>query len=191
MALNKVLFINYSYAYGSTGRLVQDIGAALEKQGIETYYACKKATAHHKNLYMIGSKFVHLCAGLHSRVSGLQGYSCTAATQALITFMDQLKPDVIHLHNLHGNYINIHILFRWLSKQNCKIVWTLHDCWPLPVIVHILILLTEATVTSGKMELPAKNARIYTGILPVGFLIAAIKCSGIKLHFIPFLNYIS
>ena len=130
MALNKVLFINYSYAYGSTGRLVQDIGAALEKQGVETYYACKKATAHHKNLYMIGNKFVHLCAGLHSRVSGLQGYSCTAATQALITFMDQLKPDVIHLHNLHGNYINIHILFRWLSKQNCKIVWTLHDCWP-------------------------------------------------------------
>ncbi|MBR5316977.1 MAG: glycosyltransferase [Lachnospiraceae bacterium] len=39
-------------------------------------------------------------------------------------------PDVLWLHNLHGYYINIEMLFEWIKKHpELEVKWTLHDCW--------------------------------------------------------------
>ena len=52
-------------------------------------------------------------------------------TWCLIRYMERIKPDIVHLHNIHGHYLNYNMLFRYLKKQKCQVVWTFHDCWPI------------------------------------------------------------
>lgn len=66
---------------------------------------------------------------LQTRLDGRAGFHSKAATKRLLKRLEEIKPDVVHLHNLHGYYINIEMLFNWLAEQNCKVEWTLHDCW--------------------------------------------------------------
>lgn len=67
---------------------------------------------------------------IQTRLDGRAGFHSKTATKRLLMLLDEIKPDVVHLHNLHGYYINIEMLFNWLAAQNCKVEWTLHDCWP-------------------------------------------------------------
>lgn len=64
-----------------------------------------------------------------TRLTGKQGYYSKRATKKLISYIKDIKPDIVHLHNLHSNYINLNILFRYLAKQDIATVITLHDCW--------------------------------------------------------------
>lgn len=64
-----------------------------------------------------------------SQLFDMQARSSYFATKRLIKKIDMYKPDIVHLHNLHGCYINIKLLFEYLSSINIPIVWTLHDCW--------------------------------------------------------------
>lgn len=66
---------------------------------------------------------------LQTRLDGRTGFHSKAATKRLLKRLDEIKPDVVHLHNLHGYYVNIEMLFNWLAEQDCKVEWTLHDCW--------------------------------------------------------------
>lgn len=125
----KVLFINYSYGIGSTGRLISELESVMDNAKYKVLVACKKTNVSKPEIYLIGNKVTHLAAGLYSRISGLQGYGCVVQTKKLVKWIKQEKPDIIHLHNLHGNYLNMRILFDFLKKYEGKIVWTLHDCW--------------------------------------------------------------
>lgn len=66
-----------------------------------------------------------------TRLDGRIGGHSKAATKELLTELDRINPDVVHLHNLHGYYLNIDMLFHWLAANDCEVRWTLHDCWPL------------------------------------------------------------
>lgn len=66
---------------------------------------------------------------LQTRLDGRAGFQSKAATKRLLKRLDEIRPDVVHLHNLHGYYVNIEMLFNWLAAQSCKVEWTLHDCW--------------------------------------------------------------
>ena len=68
---------------------------------------------------------------LRTRLDGRAGFHSKRATKRLLARLDQIAPDVVHLHNLHGYYLNIEMLFDWLSGHDCKVEWTLHDCWAL------------------------------------------------------------
>lgn len=60
-----------------------------------------------------------------------QGYSSFFQTRKLIRKLRQEKPDIIHLHNLHGYYLNLPVLFRYLTEEfKGRVFWTFHDCWP-------------------------------------------------------------
>ncbi len=79
--------------------------------------------------YRIGGKldtYVHL--GL-SRLTDRAGFFSRHATKKLITQLERYQPDLIHLHNLHGYYLNLPLLFDYLRKKDIPVVWTLHDCW--------------------------------------------------------------
>ena len=69
--------------------------------------------------------------GLQTRLFDSHGLGSQAATRKLVKQIDKIKPDIIHLHNLHGYYLNIEVLFKYLAVQNIPIVWTFHDCWPM------------------------------------------------------------
>ena len=66
---------------------------------------------------------------LQTRFDGKAGFHSKAATKRLLERLDEINPDVVHLHNLHGYYVNIEMLFEWLAAHDCKVEWTLHDCW--------------------------------------------------------------
>ena len=66
---------------------------------------------------------------LQTRLDGKAGFHSKAATKRLLARLDEINPDVVHLHNLHGYYLNVEMLFEWLAEHDCKVEWTLHDCW--------------------------------------------------------------
>lgn len=66
---------------------------------------------------------------LQTRVDGKAGFHSKGVTRRLLARLDKIDPDVVHLHILLGYYINVEMLFEWLAKHRCKVVWTLHDCW--------------------------------------------------------------
>ncbi len=124
----KVLQINAIYKNGSTGRTMWELHNFLTENEIESYIASPKPQGQDE-CYMIGDKLDWKKHALYSRVFGLQGYYSKASTKQLIEHIKKISPDVVHLRNLHANYINLKDLFSYLSKNDIPTVLTLHDCW--------------------------------------------------------------
>ena len=125
----KVLQINATYGYGSTGLIVRDIGDALEKNGDEAYFAYQSCLTPPDNGYRVGSGMDRKWHALLCRLTGMQGYFSKRATKRLIRHIAEVRPDVVHLHNLHSNYIHLNTLLSYLAKEDIATVVTLHDCW--------------------------------------------------------------
>jgi putative colanic acid biosynthesis glycosyltransferase len=125
----KIFKINTVYGFGSTGRSVREIGEMLLLQGHDYYVAYGQLTCDFENSFKIGSKFENHIHNALSRITGKQGYYTKKGTNELINYIKVFDPDIIHLGNLHGNYLNFKILFNYLAIANKPVVWTLHDCW--------------------------------------------------------------
>ena len=125
----KVLMINSVSGYGSTGSICVDIAMELERQGHECYIAYGQVTYGYKKGLKIGTKLENHLHNVGRRLIGKQGYYTVEGTKKLVNFIKSYDPDVIHLHNLHGNYLNLEILFDYLNEVQKPVVWTLHDCW--------------------------------------------------------------
>lgn len=128
----KILQINATYGSGSTGTIVRDIQQCCEEQGIECHVAYASSHLPLKEIHRgckVGNVASNKLHALLSRVNGQQGYFSFLPTLALLRYMRCLKPDVVHLHNMHSNYINLNMLLRYLAKHDIPTVVTLHDCW--------------------------------------------------------------
>ncbi|ETP67653.1 hypothetical protein G159_16265 [Planococcus glaciei CHR43] len=126
----KVLQINSVCGVGSTGRIATDIHSLLEEQGHESWIAYGRGEAKNcKNTIKIGSDFSNYKHVAKTRLLDKHGLGSKKATEIFIEKVKKLNPDIIHLHNIHGYYINIEVLFKYLKQANKKVVWTLHDCW--------------------------------------------------------------
>lgn len=127
----KILQINTVYRTGSTGRIVADLNEVLQMEGMESYIAYGRGVKiKRNNIIKIGNKIDCFIHGLASRVLDLHGFFSKRETEKFLRIIDELNPDIIHLHNLHGYYINIEKLFSYLKKTQKPVVWLLHDCWP-------------------------------------------------------------
>jgi len=125
----KVIEINATYEYGSTGLIVRDIGRLLEQNGDEVRYIYQFGSCDVINGYRAGSHFDWKFHALYTRITGKQAWASKVSTKQLLNYLNHEKPDVVHLHNLHANYINLPMLLKYLAKQNIATVVTLHDCW--------------------------------------------------------------
>lgn len=125
----KILQINANYGFGSTGLIVKDIGEEIIRSGNEAYFAYQCSNTIIDNGFIVGNTFDWKLHAILCRIFGGQGYYSRAATNKFIKKLKQIKPDVVHLHNLHSNFINIDILFDFLVKENIATVITMHDCW--------------------------------------------------------------
>lgn len=126
----KVLQINAVYAHGSTGTIVRDIEHLCEQSGIECYVASPDSRVREaKRSYVIGNAFDHKLHALLSRIHGKQAYFSHIPTKNLLHWMDEVKPDIVHLHNLHSNYIHLNMLLQYLAEKDIRTIVTLHDCW--------------------------------------------------------------
>lgn len=128
----KVLQINSVCGYGSTGRIATDLYDILEKEGHEGCIAYGRGTAPkgYKTI-KIGNKLDFYTHILKTRLFDLHGFGSKRATKKFIKKIEEYKPDIIHLHNIHGYYLNIGILFNYLSTLDIPIIWLLHDAWAI------------------------------------------------------------
>lgn len=127
----KVLFINTVYARSSTGRIVCDLCSVLRDQGdqCEVIYG-RYPVPEQAGIHAVGSRAEQALHGVKSRLLDRTGFGSAHATRRMVEIIRQAKPDLIHLHNLHGYYLNIDILFTYLAVAGIPVVWTIHDCWP-------------------------------------------------------------
>lgn len=128
----KVLFINSVCGIGSTGRICTDIADMLTEQGHECKIAFGRGEVPDKYKHYavrICGKFGVNVNALKARLLDNDGFNAKSSTKKLIKWIKKFQPDVIHLHNLHGYYINVGILFDYLKTCDKRIIWTLHDCW--------------------------------------------------------------
>ena len=127
----KILQINTSANSGSTGRIAEGIGNAIQKEGIESWIAYGRvANQSTSQLIKIGNSFDCYEHAIETRLFDNHGLASRRATISFLQSIDKLKPDLIHLHNIHGYYLNYKLLFSYIKNNNIPVVWTFHDCWP-------------------------------------------------------------
>lgn len=126
----KILQINSVCGVGSTGRIATDLYKVLKEQGHQCKIAYGRGTAPEGiDSIKIGSNLDNYTHVFKTRVFDKHGFGSVNATKKFIEEVKEYDPDIIHLHNIHGYYINIEILFNYLKEANKPVVWTLHDCW--------------------------------------------------------------
>lgn len=124
--------INVVCGIRSTGRICTDLAEQLEKQGHTVKIAYGRGDVpnqYEKYAHRIGNSIDVNLHAFRARLFDSAGLGSRYATEQFIKWVREYDPDEIHLHNLHGYYINIEILFRYLRTFRKKIIWTLHDCW--------------------------------------------------------------
>lgn len=128
----KVLLINAVCGTGSTGRIVADIWKALKDQGHEAkvaYGVGHGSIVSPEDQICFNNKIGYYTHNILAKITDKTGMYSKRETKDLLKKIDEFQPDIIHLHNLHGYYINYPILFEYLAKKDIPVVWTLHDCW--------------------------------------------------------------
>lgn len=132
----RILLVNAVCGVTSTGRICTDLAKSFEEMGHEVKIAYgreDRGITELGRLYgkPIGRELDVKLHGLRTRLLDGQGFGSRRATKEFLRWVDEYQPDIIHLHNLHGYYLNIELLFQYLKEKNIPIVWTLHDCWAM------------------------------------------------------------
>ena len=159
----RVLFINVALNSGSTGRIVEGIGCLAIAQGWDVYVAHGARYVNKSRLksYQITNKAGEVLHYLESSLFDAQGRGSRLATKRFLKFIDRICPDVVHIHNIHGCFLNYPLLFRFLREKNIPVIWTLHDCWAMTGhCVHFLRTNCEqwksqCTICPQKYDFPA------------------------------------
>lgn len=126
----RILQINSVCDRGSTGRTTRELAEVLLAHGHECFVAYGQGTTTYPNSFKIGGKWEnHFHNAFYTRFLGLHGYGTRRGTRKLISWIKEIKPDIIHLRNLHANYLNFPILFQYIIDNNIPVVFTLHDCF--------------------------------------------------------------
>ena len=117
----------------STGRIMNEIGELAIKNGWESYIAYSKGRdgikSSNSHIVPIGNKLSVAWHGVMTRLFDRHGLSSNRATKKFIRQIERIKPDIIHIHNIHGYFLNYKLLFDYLSKSGIPVIWTVHDCW--------------------------------------------------------------
>ena len=130
----KVLFINVWCGVGSHGKIAAEQADKFTREGHEVkiaYGRTSRVPDKYKHYAIrIGSSFDTHVHVLMTRLTDRHGFYSRHATQKFLQWAEDYNPDILWLHNIHGYYMNVELLFNWIkSRPNMKVFWTLHDCW--------------------------------------------------------------
>lgn len=119
-----------SFYNGSTGNIMRGFHEKLLEEGHDSYvFWGRRHETISEREQCCATNFGVYSHGIRARLTDRVGFYSKRDTAKLLAKLDAIDPDVVHLHNIHGYYINIEMLFRWLEKRSQSTVWTLHDCW--------------------------------------------------------------
>ena len=129
----RIVSINTVF-FGSTGKIMLGINELAKQNGYETLsvsgFVLGKTNTP-ENSIVIGGPVSKTLHKILAKFTGFQGVFSYFATKKALKIIDSFAPDIIHLHNLHAWFINLPLLFKYIKKKGIKVVWTLHDCWPI------------------------------------------------------------
>ncbi len=123
----KTAFVNTVSGYGSTGRLIDQLSRMDGIQG-KIYYGRKKNLSD-MDSYRMTDFFGNVNQALQTFLFDKHAFCNRKETERMIEDLKQFAPDLIHLHNLHGYYLDAEVLFEYLQSVDTPVIWTLHDCW--------------------------------------------------------------
>lgn len=129
----RIVEINAACNTGSTGRIAEAIGLLAQENGHEVLLVHGGRYVRPSQLptYPTQSRLMDYVHYALSLVSGRHGHFSLLATQRLVRRLRQFRPDIVHLHNIHGYYLHYPTLMRYLQEANIPVVWTLHDSWTI------------------------------------------------------------
>lgn len=128
----KIVLINTVCGTGSTGKIVADLHHISMQMGFKSIVAYGRRSAPDNiQSFKIGNTLDFGCHILVNFFLGKSGFGSRHTTKRFLKWLDEIKPDILHLHNIHGFYIHVGMLFEYIKAQNIPVVWTLHDCWPM------------------------------------------------------------
>lgn len=132
-----LLQINVTANWGSTGKIAEQIGVLAQQHGWDSYIAYGRDMNPSKNkLVKIGSMkdvYEHYIENLFL---DNEGRASRRSTKKFLKEVDRIKPDIVHLHNIHDHYLNYELLFRYLAEKKIPVVWTQHDQWAITGHCH-------------------------------------------------------
>ena len=127
----KIVQVNVTCGKGSTGKICLAVSQLLNQKGIENYILYSSGTTDYPQAIKYQDTPYAKRQALKSRVFGNYGFNSTRSTKKLISEIEKINPDVIHLHNIHSHNCNLEVFFKYLKTANKKVFWTFHDCWPV------------------------------------------------------------
>lgn len=128
----RIYYLNTTLGYNATGNLVRMLAHAAGTHGHTVAIAYDRGgRLPGEQAFRPGGAVSRMAHALRTRLSDGHGLGSRHATDALIAEMERFGPDVVHLHNLHGYWLNLPRLMSWLAASGVRIIWTLHDFWPL------------------------------------------------------------
>lgn len=125
----KIIQMNATCGFGSTGKICRAISGLLHEESIENYILYSTG----KSDYPLGvctsnNGYIKLQA-IKARILGNYGFHSRLVTKRIIQKLNKIQPDIVHLHNIHGHDCNLEMLFTYFQKNKTKLIWTFHDCW--------------------------------------------------------------
>ncbi len=119
--------------YSSTGNIALNIAKELRNEGFKVYTACKKSRVgvrfQYEDQIFIGTRLDRVISERIANLTGYKGCYNIINTYLFLKKLDEIKPDLIHMHLLHDTFINLRMLFDYIKKKDIPVVWTFHDCW--------------------------------------------------------------
>ena len=125
----KIVQLNVTCGVGSTGKICLAVSQLLNSRGVENYILFSEEDSDYEYGIKYADKLSVKLEALKSRAFGNYGFNSKALTKKLIAKLDEIQPDIVHLHNLHGHGCNLEMLFSYFKEKNIKLYWTFHDCW--------------------------------------------------------------
>ena len=125
----KIVQINATCGIGSTGKICVGISEILSNTNVENYiFYSNKSNGCDLGIGFSDKKYIKIQA-FKSRIFGNYGFNSQKATQTMINELERIRPDIVHLHNIHGHDCDLELLFTYFKEKKTKLVWTFHDCW--------------------------------------------------------------
>ena len=125
----KLVEINTVCGTGSTGRIALNIAKTFVEYGGDYLFAYGRGHSDEPNSYKISTELECNIHGMQTRILDRHGLGSKQSTKRLISLLNDYGPDVVHLHLLHGYYLNYELLFDYLKQTRISTLWTMHDCW--------------------------------------------------------------
>lgn len=125
----KIVQINAIYGEKSTGSIVRELDLLMQQEQMESWVVYRDSAISIPNGIQVGHKSDWTYHAIRTRVDGKQGYGSRRATRRLLAELDRIAPDVLHLHNIHSNFLNLPLVMQYAKRRSIEVILTLHDCW--------------------------------------------------------------